>query len=119
MRTQTSFPRTTHEVGFAEPRGHSHSSRATFEFGEDTVGRAFEVGPASGSGEQYVNTSTWRLDPLRIHPGSGANLMLRWNSVPADVRAIDVVVHLHGYIGLPPNEQMLRAVVARAGLDLT
>jgi hypothetical protein len=119
MRTQTSFPKTAHDVGSAEPREHLHTGRTTFEFSEDTASRAFEVGPGSGAGERYVNTSTWRVDPLRMHPGTGANLLLRWNAGATDVRAIDVVVHLHGYIGLSPNEQMLRAVVARAGLDLT
>lgn len=74
---------------------------------------------SSRAGEQYVDTSTWNADPLRAHGGTGANVLLRWNDVPSDTRSIDVVVHLHGYCGLPPNAQMLRAVAARSGLDLS
>lgn len=74
---------------------------------------------SSRAGEQYVDTSTWNPDPLRAHGGTGANVLLRWNNVPSDTRSIDVVVHLHGFIGEPPNAQMLRAVAARGGLDLS
>ncbi|MGH8773513.1 MAG: hypothetical protein ACREV2_20410, partial [Burkholderiales bacterium] len=74
---------------------------------------------SSRAGEQYVDTSTWNAHPLRAHRGTGANVLLRWNDVPSDTRSIDVVVHLHGFIGLPPNAQMLRAVAARSGLDLS
>ena len=73
---------------------------------------------ASFGGERYVNTSTWTINPLRSHGGTGANLLLRWNNVPADAREIDVVVHLHGYIN-GSNEQMLRTVAGYSGLDLT
>src|SRR5215213_7453523 len=71
----------------------------------------------SGPGEQYVNTSTWKTNPLRSHGGSGANLLLRWNNVPMDARTIDVVVHLHGFIR-GSNEQMLRTVAGYSGLNL-
>lgn len=73
---------------------------------------------ASSGGERYVNTSTWTINPLRSHGGSGANLLLRWNSIPAGAREIDVVVHLHGYIN-GSNEQTLRTVAGYSGLDLT
>jgi hypothetical protein len=72
----------------------------------------------SGPGERYVNTSTWTTNPLRSHGGTGANVLLRWNNVPADTRAIDVVVHVHGFIG-QSNEQMLRTVAGYSGLDLS
>lgn len=74
---------------------------------------------SSRAGEKYVQTSNWSPDPLRAHGGTGANVLLRWNNVPADARSIDVVVHLHGYKGPSPNEQLLRAVAAYSGLDLT
>lgn len=74
--------------------------------------------PSAGGSERYVDTSTWTTNPLRAHGGKGANLLLRWNNVPADARSIDLVVHLHGFIGQAPNEQMLRTVAAYSGLDL-
>jgi phosphatidylserine/phosphatidylglycerophosphate/cardiolipin synthase-like enzyme/outer membrane protein OmpA-like peptidoglycan-associated protein len=74
---------------------------------------------SSSAGEKYVNTSTWSPDPLRAHGGTGANVLLRWNNVPADARSIDVVVHLHGFKGPFANEQLLRAVTVYSGLDLT
>ena len=72
----------------------------------------------SGPGERYVNTSTWKTNPLRSHGGTGANVLLRWNNVPPDARAIDVVVHVHGFIG-QSNEQMLRTVAGYSGLNLS
>ena len=72
----------------------------------------------SGPGERYVNTSTWKTNPLRSHGGTGANVLLRWNNVPAGARAIDVVVHVHGFIG-GSNEQMLHTVAGYSGLDLS
>ena len=71
------------------------------------------------AGEQYVATSTWKTNPLAVHGGKGANLLLRWNNLPGDTSAIDVVLHLHGHIGLQPTEHMLRAVAERSGLDLS
>src|SRR5215211_4993269 len=61
----------------------------------------------SGPGERYVNTSIWTTNPLRSHGGTGANVLLRWNNVPMEARAIDVVVHFHGFIGGESNEQLL------------
>jgi len=72
----------------------------------------------SGPGEQYVNTSTWTTNPLRSHGGAGANVLLRWNNVPMDARAIDLVVHFHGFIH-GSNEQMLRTVAGYSGLNLS
>jgi hypothetical protein len=91
---------------------------APFETGEFEGGPIAEAGKPSRAREQYVDTSQWQADPLRGHGGSGANLLLRWNDVPADAQSIDVVVHLHGYISQDPAAGMLRAVAARSGLDL-
>jgi hypothetical protein len=111
------------EFGFLDPRyvnrQNEFSGLDRFSLNGETSDFAFEVDPSPGTGERYINTSSWRIDPLRTHSGTGANVLLRWNTIPAGAQAIDVVVHLHGYIGRPPNEQMLRAVVARGGLDLT
>jgi hypothetical protein len=95
-----------------------------FEFGDyRSATPGFELmfetpSVTSGPGERYVNTSTWKTNPLRSHGGTGANVLLRWNNVPADARAIDVVVHVHGFIG-QSNEQMLRTVAGYSGLNLS
>ena len=80
-------------------------------------------------GEQFLNTSKLKPNPLSGHGGGGDNLALRWNAVPRDAQEIDVVVHLHGYIDLPPDlvgniarpptSDTLRALVKRSGLDLS
>jgi hypothetical protein len=103
--------------------------RSLFEMAPLPTAQQFDSGPfetgefasslAPGAGEQYVDTAKWQADPLRGHGGAGANLLLRWNAVPADATSIDVVVHLHGYIGQDPDAAMLRAVAARSGLDLS
>lgn len=71
-------------------------------------------------GERYLNTSAGggAPDPLRPHGGTGENLYVVWNDMPDDVSAIDVVVHVHGYSGLPPNGGMTRMVAAKSGLRL-
>ena len=54
---------------------------------------------------------------LRGHAGTQPDLFLRWNAMPADVAAIDVVVHLHGFSqhgGAMPLSEKIR----RGGLDL-
>jgi hypothetical protein len=68
---------------------------------------------------RLIDTSRWRVDPLRGHGGSGENLFLRWNSIPIDARAIDVVMHLHGYIPQGPDAGTLKALAWRSGLDLS
>ena len=79
-------------------------------------------------GEQFLDTSKLKPNPLSGH-GGGDNLALRWNAVPRDAQRLDVVVHLHGYIDLPPDlvgniarpptSDTLRALVKRSGLDLS
>ena len=71
------------------------------------------------SSQSSIDTSRWRVDPLRGHAGSGANLFLRWNNVPIDARTVDVVVHLHGYISAVPNADTLIELARRSGLDLS
>jgi hypothetical protein len=80
-------------------------------------------------GEQFLDTSRLKSNPLSGHGGGGDNLALRWNAVSRDAQEIDVVVHLHGYINLPPDvdtniarpptSNTLRDLVARSGLDLS
>ena len=63
-------------------------------------------------GEAYLSDT-----PVLRHAGTQPDLFLRWNRVPADAAAIDVVVHLHGFSqqggAMPLSEK-----VARSGLDL-
>jgi len=55
---------------------------------------------------------------LRAHAGTQPDLFLRWNEVPLDAAAVDVVVHLHGFsregAAMPLAEK-----VPRSGLDLS
>jgi hypothetical protein len=108
---------------FEDAEGLGETDPEWFESDWEETGGA-EIATPSGTvantaaGERYVDTSTWHADPLRGHGGTGDNLLMRWNAVPAASEAIDVVVHLHGYIGLPPNAATLRALAARSGLDL-
>lgn len=91
--------------------------------------REAEWEQAPAAGEQFLDTSRLKPNPLRDHGGVGDNLALRWNTVPRDAQEIDVVVHLHGYINLPPDvdgniarpptSNTLRALVERSGLDLS
>jgi hypothetical protein len=64
-------------------------------------------------GECYLSDTPM----LRSHAGSQPDLFLRWNAVPLDVPAIDVVVHLHGFsrsgVSMPLSEK-----VVRSGLEL-
>ena len=54
---------------------------------------------------------------LRGHAGTQPDLFLRWNDVPADAAAIDVVVHLHGF-SQQRGEMQLAEKLSRCGLDL-
>jgi hypothetical protein len=55
---------------------------------------------------------------LRGHAGAQPDLFLRWNEVPCPVKAVDAVVHLHGFsragVTMPLSEK-----VAGGGLDLS
>jgi hypothetical protein len=66
------------------------------------------------AGEAYVHDTP----VLRAHAGTQPDLFLRWNEVPLDAAAVDVVVHLHGFsrqgAAMPLAEK-----VPRSGLDLS
>ena len=55
---------------------------------------------------------------LRLHAGTQPDLFLRWNEMPRDLAAIDVVVHLHGF-SQQGGEMPLSEKVRRSGLDLS
>jgi hypothetical protein len=55
---------------------------------------------------------------LRSHVGTQPDLFLRWNRLPADVAALDVVVHLHGFAASGRDMQLADKVEA-SGLDLS
>jgi len=65
-------------------------------------------------GEAYLGDTP----VLRTHAGTQPDLFLRWNAIPIDAAAIDVVVHLHGFsregAAMPLAEK-----VGRSGLDLS
>jgi hypothetical protein len=69
---------------------------------------------AAAPGEAYLDDTP----VLRQHAGTQPDLFLRWNAIPLDAAAIDVVVHLHGFsrqgAAMPLGEK-----VARSGLDLS
>jgi hypothetical protein len=55
---------------------------------------------------------------LRTHVGSQPDLFVRWNAIPPDLTAIDVVVHLHGF-SRTGETMPLSEKVPRSGLDLS
>jgi hypothetical protein len=77
----------------------------------------FTVVLSAGSvapGEAYLGDTP----VLRAHAGTQPDLFLRWNAIPLDAAAVDVVVHLHGFSrqggAMPLSEK-----VVRSGLDLS
>jgi hypothetical protein len=65
-------------------------------------------------GEVYLSDTP----VLRAHAGTQPDLFVRWNEVPLAARAIDVVVHLHGF-SQQGGAMMLVEKVGRSGLDLS
>ena len=55
---------------------------------------------------------------LRAHAGTQPDLFLRWNRIPLDAAAVDVVVHLHGF-SRAGAAMALAEKVPRSGLDLS
>ncbi len=55
---------------------------------------------------------------LRAHAGSQPDLFLRWNRIPFSAKALEVVVHLHGF-SQQGREMLLAEKVERSGLDLS
>ena len=70
-------------------------------------------GQTIAPGEAYLDNTP----VLGAHAGTQPDLFLRWNAIPPDLSAIDVVVHLHGFsrsgAAMPLSEK-----VPRSGLDL-
>lgn len=95
-------------------RGASSSSYEWQEERFETYGQV-----AATPGLRYLLSSSLPHDPLTGHGGSGENLFLCWNAIPADVRTLDVVVHLHGYSPNAPTRALLEDRVRIAGLDLS
>lgn len=65
-------------------------------------------------GEAYLSDTP----VLRAHAGIQPDLFVRWNEVPLDARAVDVVVHLHGF-SQQGGAMTLAEKVGRSGLDLS
>jgi hypothetical protein len=55
---------------------------------------------------------------LRAHAGTQPDLFMRWNEVPLDAAAVDVVVHLHGF-SREGGAMPLAEKVPRSGLELS
>src|SRR5260370_29796904 len=70
-------------------------------------------GEAIPPGEAYLADTS----ALRTHAGTQPDLFLRWNAIPPSARAVDVVVHLHGF-SQQGGEMPLAEKVPRSGLDL-
>ncbi len=66
------------------------------------------------AGEAYLHDTPL----LRSHTGTQPDLFLRWNEVPLDAAAVDVVVHLHGF-SREGGAMPLAEKVPRGGLDLS
>jgi hypothetical protein len=58
-----------------------------------------------------------RVQLLSGHRATGPALILSWNDMPAGVRAVDVVVHLHGYALCPADQSNPWPKITSGGLD--
>ncbi len=58
-----------------------------------------------------------RVQLLSGHRATGPALILSWNDMPAGVRAVDVVVHLHGYALCPADPSNPWPKITSGGLD--
>lgn len=65
-------------------------------------------------GEAYLSDTPL----LRGHAGTQPDLLLRWNAIPIDAAAIDIVVHLHGF-SREGSAMPLAEKAVRSGLDLS
>ena len=65
-------------------------------------------------GETYFSNTA----ALAAHVGTQPDLFLRWNHIPADATAVDVVVFLHGF-SQQRGEMLLSEKVERSGMILT
>ena len=71
------------------------------------------------SGETVTPGEAYLADTpvLRAHAGTQPDLFLRWNAIPRELTAVDVVVHLHGF-SRTGSAMLLSEKVPRSGLDL-
>ena len=76
--------------------------------------------PVSYSGGTVAPGEGYLADTpvLRTHAGTQPDLFLRWNEVPLNATAIDVVVHLHGF-SQQGGAMALAEKVPRSGLNLS
>jgi hypothetical protein len=76
--------------------------------------------PIDRSGESILPGEAFLSDTpvLRAHAGTQPDLFLRWNEIPLSARAVDVVVHLHGF-SQQGDTMPLSEKVPRSGLDLS
>ena len=76
--------------------------------------------PTDTAGESLLPGEAYLADTpvLKAHAGTQPDLFLRWNEVPLAARAIDVVVHLHGF-SQQGGAMTLAEKVGRSGLDLS
>src|SRR5712671_2619567 len=72
------------------------------------------------SGESILPGEAYLSDTpvLRAHAGTQPDLFLRWNAIPLAARAVDAVVHLHGF-SQQGGAMSLAEKVPRSGLDLS
>ena len=71
-------------------------------------------GDTTAAGEGYLAETP----VLRAHRGTQPDLFLRWNAIPRMAKAIDVVLHLHGF-SQQGGDMLLSEKVSRSGLDLS
>ena len=65
-------------------------------------------------GEAYISDTP----ALAAHKGTQPDLFLRWNRIPAEAAAVDVVVFLHGF-SQSKGDMQLAEKVERSGMILT
>jgi hypothetical protein len=74
----------------------------------------FFSGDTTAPGDDYLAEAP----VLRTHRGTQPDLFLRWNAIPRTAKAIDVVLHLHGF-SQQGGDMLLSEKVSRSGLDLS
>jgi uncharacterized protein YcbK (DUF882 family) len=99
------------------------SEATTWEVQEDLESGSLEAGTGRFSQTEQAGTIPAgrlvvdRLPQLRAHRGTAPDLLLKWNSMPQGVQAVDVVVHLHGYSGKRARMSIVRDKEPASGLD--
>jgi Acetyltransferase (GNAT) domain len=121
------------EYGRAEQAGYQRVFfRKRLDGHAGPVDRAGRLSPASGRNKAMagfpITVSGGILAPgeayladtpvLRTHAGTQPDLFLRWNEMPVDAAAVDVVIHLHGF-SRESGAMLLAEKIPRSGLDLS